>query len=488
MARIAWLFALAAALLGPAQANTGLAGGRPDFTPTVAEEEGYWYSRYNLGNLVLRSGLGIPFVPPKAAVAKMMRAVDENPADGDAPSVRPGIALLQAVFKSGDPHYTAKLVPTDFATQRWDPASFDRTITARAMGWTMMKELEWAKQFHVDDHFGTPKDNFGAQWRFVGMIMAASAKRQGAYLAAHLNKAGLFPDSDGRLDWTGQWVDLEALANLTGLLKAEKMPHSQTNRYRDPALAEKFAAATKRLYAALRWRVPGGAVEGSQAVQALVWLAANVPELRDEAEGRLRKWALLLAVTPGETPGEAAYRLRGLIEAYRVTHDPYFRRQAARAFGALAGGYNFAHGMFKGAARHTIDDVAAIMGAINASRLFLGDAIDQKLATRFFANFFESAVNLSGLQQSVPPIPVAKGAFEQDEDPLFYGYPTIKKPPMAGGRYGVAPVFATGIAWDPEAKRFKVADRRFDAAGAMHASNEFIWFHNDEVNGFPELP
>jgi hypothetical protein len=27
----------------------------------------------------------------------------------------------------------------------------------------------------------------------------------------------------------------------------------------------------------------------------------------------------------------------------------------------------------------------------------------------------------------------------------------------------------------------------FDTAGAMHASNELIWFHNDEVNGFPDV-
>ncbi|MFQ6044375.1 MAG: hypothetical protein ACE5PV_26280 [Candidatus Poribacteria bacterium] len=27
----------------------------------------------------------------------------------------------------------------------------------------MIKEVEWAKQFHVDDHFGTPDDDFGAQ-------------------------------------------------------------------------------------------------------------------------------------------------------------------------------------------------------------------------------------------------------------------------------------------------------------------------------------
>jgi len=160
--------------------------------------------------------------------------------------------------------------------------------------------------------------------------MAASAKRQGAYLAAHLSEAGLFPDSDGRLDWTGQWVELEALANLTGPLSVEKMPHSAQNRHRDRAAPKKFQTTTERLYKVLTGRAPSGATEKAQGVQAPVGVAANLSELR----------------------------------------------------------------------------------------------------------------------QSVLPIPVAKGKFEQDENPLFYGYPGLLKPPMAGGRFGIAPVSASRIAWD----------------------------------------
>lgn len=40
------------------------------------------------------------------------------------------------------------------------------------------KELEWARQFHVDEPFGTPSDDFGAQQRFIGMIMALLPKMQ----------------------------------------------------------------------------------------------------------------------------------------------------------------------------------------------------------------------------------------------------------------------------------------------------------------------
>jgi hypothetical protein len=56
-------------------------------------------------------------------------------------------------------------------------------------------------------------------------------------------------------------------------------------------------------------------------------------------------------------------------------------------------------------------------------------------------------------------------------------------PPMAGGAFGIASVFASEVRWGNGA--WTVTNRRFDSAGAMHAANEFIWFHNYEVNGFP---
>ena len=34
------------------------------YDPAVAQYEAYWYSRYNLGHLVMRSGMGIQWMPP----------------------------------------------------------------------------------------------------------------------------------------------------------------------------------------------------------------------------------------------------------------------------------------------------------------------------------------------------------------------------------------------------------------------------------------
>jgi len=43
------------------------------------------------------------------------------------------------------------------------------------------------------------------------------------------------------------------------------------------------------------------------------------------------------------------------------------------------------------------------------------------------------------------------------------------------------------VTFDSETENWTAIDRRFDTAGAMHAANEFIWLHHDEVNGFPEV-
>ena len=164
-------------------------GTHPDFDLTAAEEEAYWYSRYNLGHLTMRAGMGETFTPDPGMVERMIAIVDADPEDGDtvSPSVNP--ALLRTVYAAGDPHWLQTADPTDFATLRWDPESFDTRITGSALGWTLIKELEWAKQFHIDGHFGTPEDDFGAQWRFMGLVLTAMAKEQ-ALAWMELNAAG----------------------------------------------------------------------------------------------------------------------------------------------------------------------------------------------------------------------------------------------------------------------------------------------------------
>ena len=75
---------------------------------------------------------------------------------------------------------------------------------------------------------------------------------------------------------------------------------------------------------------------------------------------------------------------------------------------------------------------------------------------------------------SAPPIKVAKSPFEYEGEPTtYFRYgKTQPVPPMAGGKFGVAPVFATEITYTGSG--YKVTNPMFDSAGSMHASNEMI--------------
>ena len=250
------------------------------FDSTDAEEEGYWYSRYNLGNLSMRSGMGETIKPEKEMIMKAIGAVDAdfNPAkmkagdtsygDGDHVALPKNPAFISNVFKSGDPHYMTKFNPTDFGTQRWNKNTMDTSLTGLANGFTILKEVEWARQFHVDEHFGTPNANFGAYWRFVGMIMNMNAKRQ--------TKSFLENMSQYDLSHGGKVVMLMALSDLSGLLSVDKLAHSDVpNRYRDPAMAKMVQKGTDKVFDMVFNDQPKTVKETSLAIQSMNWYAAK---------------------------------------------------------------------------------------------------------------------------------------------------------------------------------------------------------------------
>lgn len=462
------------------------------FTATDAEEEGYWYSRYNLGNLSMRSGLGRVVMPDmKMMMAAMAMAdADFDPAqmqagnmaygDGDHIAIPANVAPIATVYKSGDPHFITRFNPSDFGTQRWDPASMDTTLTGAANGWAIMKETEWARQFHVDDHFGTPSSDFGAYWRFVGAVMTLNAKMQaGSFMQ---NMAGY--DMSG----AGDAVMLMALADLQDLLSTDQLAHSEVpNRYRDPAMADTLGQAVHTLLSRVIAANQTGIHDDALTIQALVWYAAKTTDTGHKREA-LAKIAALAHALEASTPSNAterAWALRGLIEAHRVLGiDNGTIRSMAATFLA---DFNFDTGGFDGQSTYTIDDVGVIIGALNAMRIFETADVDADAAEEVFRVFWEQVINKGGLQLSAPPVKLAKSPFEYDGEPAtYFRYGDSQPvPPMAGGEYGVAPVFATEISRSGDG--WAVTDAMFDAAGAMHASNEMIWLHYDEINGFPNV-
>jgi len=472
-----WLAAIALAGVGQA------IGANSEFDLTAAEEEAYWYSRYNLGHLTMRSGMGETFMPDRATVDAMIAMADADPNDGDTVSPPVNPALLRTVYAAGDPLWTKPPDPADFASLRWNPASFDTRVTGAALGWTIVKELEWAKQFHIDAHFGTPEDEYGAQWRFMGLVLTAMAGEQvEAWIELH--DAGEMIMADA----SDPFVMLMAISGLADLLDAEAMPRSATNRYRDRQGAERFLAlADEQFDRILGLGVePMSARELAVAIQGLIWYASATagPERQALALERVGELGELLIDAPKRTAAERAAALRGLIEVHRTIGSIDALDASLDLFASLADDFDFAYGIFASQAAYTIDDIASIVGGLNAARMHGG--VDRGLAERILSGFFEAAVNLSGLQRSVPPVDSGKGAFEQENPGIFYGYPGI---PLSEevGEFGVAPVFASSVTFDLETGAWTEIDERFDTAGAMRAANEFIWLHTGEVNGFPPV-
>lgn len=455
-----------------------LQGGDPNFDATAAEEEGYWYSRYNLGSLTMQSGNGEVFMPDQEMMMAVMQMVDADPTDGDTADPPANPAMLRIVYAGGDPHLvTSPIDEHDFATLRW--VGGDTRVTTEASAWTIIKELEWAKLFHVDEHFGVPEDNWGAHQRFMGMVMALMPKMQ---VQAWMQEPDRFENS-----LAGDYVMLIALSDAASVYGVDTLPGSASNRYADPDTTAMFAQAADMLFQKVVASSPSSVRDYSLGIQSLVWYAAYTADAaaRTAALDKIPQWADALASASHGTPVEHANVVRGLIEAGRVIDSKYLDL-AANHFNALASSYDGTHGFFADQTTYTTDDVGTILGAINSARLFLGDRIDQAQAESIFAGFFEGTVNLSGLQISAPPVSLFKGDFEQDDPEIYYRYPTTPMPPMAGGEFGIAAVLASSVTWD--GSKWTADQSHFDTAGAMHTANEMIWFHSDEVSGFPEVP
>jgi len=286
----------------------------------------------------------------------------------------------------------------------------------------------------------------------------------------------------------GDAAMLMALSDVSNMLETDELAHSDvTNRYQDAKAADMFAEGAFQLFRKVRASNPTDVRGASLAIQSLVWYSALTANAKHKASA-MRKVVKLSDSLAGMSPADAAeqaYYLRGLIEAKRALGiDNGSIRTVA---GELIDGFNMEMGGFANQTVYSIDDVGAIVGALNALRIFETADVDADAVNEVFTSFWENVVDKGGLQISAPPLKAVKSPFEYEGEPaLFFRYDnTQPMPPMAGGEFGVAPVFASSIEYANGT--WTVIDANFDTAGAMHASNEMIWLHYDEINGFPAV-
>lgn len=155
----------------------------PDNTAYVLGIENYEYSRYQLGVVIARSGIGLHMI--WAPMIVQMAAMETDPAfDGMytggmqngfkeddifmkmvmhfgmlANQMPPMNAWPQfGEFVSADPHYTQPVDAAnfghDFATLRWDRSKMTKQLSPGAMGQTLMKQYLWAQDMLGAFHDG----------------------------------------------------------------------------------------------------------------------------------------------------------------------------------------------------------------------------------------------------------------------------------------------------------------------------------------------
>ncbi len=153
----------------------------PDSIAYTLGIENYEYSRYLLGTIVSRSGIGLHMM--WAPVIGQMAAMEPAEFDGSFTGGTPngykeddelmknimhfGMLANQmapmnpwpqfADFESGDPHLPQAVAPDfqmDFSSLRWDRSLMDKTLNPGAMGQSLMKQYLWAQDMLGGFHDG----------------------------------------------------------------------------------------------------------------------------------------------------------------------------------------------------------------------------------------------------------------------------------------------------------------------------------------------
>ena len=446
--------------------GSGIEGGDPDFNAAALIWQGYWLSRNHFGPFVMASGMGIPFMPPKEMMQGAMKMVAQNP--NDPLQIPSNMMPLQAVFASGstdlvnDPR---DFGPLDLEAFRLDPSTFDKTVGVRAQAETMLKLTQWAHNF-ASAHFGTSEDDFGSLQRFIGVMVS---QMQGQYAMKNLLNMddGLYHDSDGNLDYTGNWVMLHTLSDVSLLTR-------DGGKYMNPDSQPMFEGAANGLFKALEARDPQSPQEAAAAIRALVYRAwtAQDSDVGDAAMAKARSIAegQLIGFDSDDVVEQAA-AIVGLVAIGDATKDGKYLDAADEVFTSLTADFDPVHGIFKSKNVYNVDDVAWIVGSLNFM-LQRGNTGSKNAASDTLLAFYEATISLGGMQLSAPPGKngVMAGGFEKNLPGVVYYHPANSPPPPMVMKL---PVPAEEITWDGDS--WSVTSDRLVTAGAMHLANELNW-------------
>jgi hypothetical protein len=426
--------------------------------------KGYWVSRAQLANLVMKSGMGVQFMPPKGAPQKMAESVGIS---SDKLPMNPH--LTQAVFASGDPHFIKERVEGDLSTFRWDSSTFDQTIKTSDQALTIIKELEWAKEFHNEETF-MPLDPF------LGLVLTAEAKMNTKFVIENLLEKGkgfvtsldgkTFEIKDNSITFYDQAMMLWALSDVVGMLSnKDKFP-----RYYDEKASGMFKKAAVNTFKALKANEPTSIKDQSVTLTALEWYAAIAPDQKDEIEEVAQKYTTRLTELDYENVTDHALGIRGFASAYRITGDrsnldhaiSHYEKLESR-WDSQAGVYQLGEGVYI----YTPFDAGAIIGALHVTKAIVGPELNDEAITyeaaKRAAEFYKNAVEVSGMQPS--------GEALKD------------------GSFGRADTANAEVRFNIETGKWRVSNNRYVTHDNMYLANELIWLLDEKglIQPFPEV-
>lgn len=475
-----------------------------DIDITVAKEEATWYSIMNVIALCLGSGMGIAMEKDEADA--LFSQVGVRPDDLPLRNPMP----LKMILKNGDPHLVRQFEQRNLDTWRWSPDTFEQSLVPQAQGWAIIAESECAKWFGIPQSAESVPQDLREEWRIHGMLLCALARRQCDFAFGSLrNGQGLFVTAcdpatmgvtDAQANLEDQACMLWACAGLAALARqSDSIYASEDSRRHFTHLADELFQAVAdnkdRLLEASLDRV----LAQSVAIPALIWYAyaTEAHDLKARCLWLLREFADNLVKAQdasemvGDTLVDAAAALRALTDAFRVTRLRTYAETAVNIFNFIESQWWKLPGVYSQTPlsseyTYNADDVGIIVGALNASRLFLVGRVNRDLAELRTRLFFCKAVNVSGLQMSMPSADFMPEWLREREPSVHFRYSSVPLPSQAGGDFGIAPVLAGEISYDPQSDTWS---RRmiFDAPAAMHACCEFIWLNREAVDGFPDL-
>ncbi len=454
-----------------------------NLTLEAAQRQAYWYSLYNVAHLTMFSGMG------KIMKGGGMTGIIEWLKGGGVQKAElvKDMVMISSVYSEGDPHFTQSVDLNDKRSMGWDRKKMNKTLNPSAQAFTIIKSV--TKNFHRDYH--ETKGN-----QRIAIAMYPEAREMAKLLAEQMmDDRGLFVSvsPDGKKGKPVPFDQVSVLWAFSDLASVSSDP--EVPPYNDDDLITWSGEMAHKAFEAIKTLPPASIIDKAIAIEALgrYGVATDEKALRKEALGLIFRYAETLRRGSKKTVTQMGLSVYGLIEAYRVTGNHEFLKEALRIFNrrmeSLWDEKAGIYANFKDSKRHvyTPFDVGAVLAALNSVIWFTLPPYDDPinsgpdLAKKRYVTFFENSLVLSGMQHA-SGISLVEKRYVDREPRIHIAHPSLPQPEEAGGKFGIAPVYASEVIF--ENGEWAITNDNFNTRGAMFLANMSVILNRHQADCF----